>query len=58
MLGEASGRITDGIDQLKLVDEKKRGRALAYFRDRLKYFKSGGGWSLRVGINKPSALRK
>ena len=25
---------------------------------RLKYRKSGGGWSLRVGISLPSALRK
>ena len=24
----------------------------------LKYLKSGGGWSLLAGINKPSALRK
>jgi len=30
----------------------------AHFRVSLKYRRSGGGWPLRAGISKPSALRK
>jgi hypothetical protein len=30
----------------------------SYFFDRLKYRKSGGGWSFLEGMRKPSPLRK
>src|ERR1700674_4009678 len=32
------------------------GSSSGHFRDGLKYLKSGGGWSLRVGISIPSPL--
>ncbi len=40
------------------LPETGREKAPAVTSARLKYRKSGGGWSFFIGISRPSALRK